>query len=210
MPHWIIYLIGFVAQILFSGRLILQWILSEKNKQVLTPRLFWQLSLLASFLLFIYGYLRNDFAIMLGQAVTYFIYIRNLQLQNEWQKFPGWFRIFLWIFPALIVIYYYNNNVFDLDNLFKHSGIPTWLMLLGTVSQLIFNLRFIYQWLYSEKRKESLLPIGFWILSFVGASLILIYAIFRKDPVLFVGHLMGSIVYFRNIVILKHASKKLE
>ena len=75
MSNWVIYTVGFFAQLLFSGRLILQWILSEKSKKVLTPSLFWKLSLIASFLLFVYGYLRDDFAIMLGQALTYFIYI---------------------------------------------------------------------------------------------------------------------------------------
>ena len=86
MSSWIIISIGALAQILFSSRLLLQWILSEKHKKVLTPVLFWELSLLASFLLFIYGYLRDDFAIMLGQMITYYIYIRNMQLQHQWQK----------------------------------------------------------------------------------------------------------------------------
>ena len=85
MSDWVIYGIGFLAQALFSGRLLVQWILSEKSKRIITPSLFWKLSLLASFLLFVYGYLRDDFAIMLGQSLTYFIYIRNLHLQGEWQ-----------------------------------------------------------------------------------------------------------------------------
>ncbi|MCB0469487.1 MAG: lipid-A-disaccharide synthase N-terminal domain-containing protein, partial [Flavobacteriaceae bacterium] len=86
MNNWIVFTVGFIAQTLFSSRLIIQWITSEKQRKVITPSLFWVLSLIASFLLFIYGYLREDFAIMLGQALTYFIYIRNLQLQNQWQK----------------------------------------------------------------------------------------------------------------------------
>ncbi len=53
MSNWIIYSIGFLAQILFSSRLLIQWIQSEKVKKVLTPVLFWQLSLIASFLLFV-------------------------------------------------------------------------------------------------------------------------------------------------------------
>ncbi len=81
-----IYSIGFLAQILFSGRLLVQWILSEKNNRIITPSLFWFLSLIAAFLLFIYGYLRDDFAIMLGQSLTYYIYIRNLHFQGEWKK----------------------------------------------------------------------------------------------------------------------------
>jgi len=199
-----VYAIGFIAQILFSSRMVVQWVLSEKNKKVLTPRLFWQLSLLASFLLFVYGWLRNDFAIMLGQAITYFIYIRNIQLQGEWTKLPRAFRVFLWVFPAIIIVYGYNNNAYDLRNFFQNENIPTWLLLLGSIAQVIFTFRFIYQWIYSEKKKTSSLPFGFWLLSLVGASLILTYAIFRKDPVLFAGHSLGMIVYLRNLIILKN------
>ena len=113
MSDWLIYSIGFTAQILFSSRLIIQWITSERQKRVITPSIFWVLSLIASFLLFIYGYLRLDFAIMFGQSLTYFIYIRNLQLQNEWKKLPKWLRWFLLLVPIFIVFYYFNNNKFD-------------------------------------------------------------------------------------------------
>ena len=209
MSNWIIYGIGFLAQLIFSGRLILQWILSEKSKKVLTPSIFWKLSLFASFLLFVYGYLREDFAIMLGQALTYFIYIRNLQLQGEWKKAPIWMRFFLWIFPLLIVIYYFNNNTYDLAKLLKNENIPLWLLALGIIAQTVFALRFVYQWIYSEKNKESSLPFGFWLLSFIGSILILIYAIIRRDPVLFIGHMMGSVIYFRNLVLLKRGNSNI-
>lgn len=200
---WYTIAIGALAQILFSSRLIIQWFLSEKNKKVVTPSLFWKLSLLASFLLFVYGYLRQDFAIMLGQGLTYFIYIRNLQLQGEWQKSPKLFQLFLLIFPVLIVVYYYNNGEYDINKLFYNEDIPLWLLLLGSVAQVIFTLRFVYQWLYSEKQKSSTLPFGFWLLSLIGSLLILTYAIIRNDVILFAGHMMGSIIYTRNIIILK-------
>lgn len=201
MYSWQIYIIGFTAQALFSIRLIMQWIASEKEKKVLTPTNFWKASLLASFLLFVYGYLRDDFSIMLGQALTYFIYIRNIQLQKQWKNFPKWFRIFLFLFPVMLVIYSYNNNIYDIEKLLFNEAIPLWLIYLGSGAQILFTFRFIYQWIYSERHKESILPMGFWILSFSGASLILVYAILRKDPVLFVGHLFGMIIYIRNIVL---------
>ncbi len=204
MKPWMIYSIGFFAQILFSGRLLVQWTLSERAKKVITPSLFWQMSLIASFLLFIYGYLRDDFAIMLGQSLTYFIYIRNLQLQGKWKKSPKILRVFLFVFPVLLVIYYYNNNTFDLDNLLRNEAIPYWLFTWGIIAQLIFTLRFIYQWMYSEKNKESILPFSFWLLSLIGSGMILFYAVFRKDPVLFIGHVFGSIVYIRNLILLRN------
>lgn len=203
MKDWIIYSIGFFAQILFSSRLLIQWVTSEKQRKVITPTTFWTLSLFASFLLFIYGYLRLDFAIMLGQSLTYFIYIRNLQLQGQWQKFPKLVQLLLFTVPVLIVIFYYNNNKIDIELLFKNEAIPTWLLILGIVAQVIFTLRFVYQWLHAEKHKESSLPMGFWVLSLIGASLILTYAIIRKDPVLFVGHLFGMLIYGRNAYLIR-------
>jgi len=206
MKDWIIYSIGFLAQILFSSRLIIQWLTSEKQRKVVTPKTFWILSLLASFLLFIYGYLRLDFAIMLGQSLTYFIYIRNLQLQGQWQKFPKFIRYLLFVVPIFIVIFYYNNNKIDIELLFKNADIPAWLLILGIVAQLIFTLRFVYQWIHSERNKESTLPMGFWVLSLIGAALILTYAIIRKDPVLFVGHLFGLIIYARNAYLIRQTN----
>ena len=206
MSDWLIYTIGFSAQILFSSRLLIQWIQSEKVKKVVTPLIFWQLSLLASFLLFVYGWLRDDFAIMLGQVLTYFIYIRNLQMQGFWTKLHKFFPIFLFVFPLLIVWYTYNNDQFDMERVFRNQDIPGWLIVLGSVAQVVFTLRFVYQWIYSEKKKESILPLGFWLLSVTGSVLIMTYAILRQDPVLLTGHIFGSIVYIRNIRLIKKSA----
>lgn len=210
MSEWLsyksfVYIVGFAAQILFSARLLLQWIQSEKVKKVLTPELFWQLSLIASFLLFVYGWLRDDFAIMLGQSLTYFIYIRNMQLQGSWQKLPKILRGFLYIFPLLIAIYSFKNNQIDVERLFRNEDIPLSLLIWGSIGQVIFTLRFVYQWIYSERKKESSLPLGFWFLSLVGSLMILSYAVIRKDPVLFIGQLFGFVIYIRNVyILLKH------
>ncbi|GLB48962.1 lipid-A-disaccharide synthase N-terminal domain-containing protein [Neptunitalea lumnitzerae] len=203
MNSWIIYGIGLTAQLLFSWRVLLQWIISEKNKQVTIPRYFWIISLVASFLLFIYGYLRNDFPIILGEIFTYYIYIRNIQLQHQWKKVTIPLKAFLWIFPIIIISYSFQNNRYDMHSLFNESTMPFWLLSLGVTAQLIFKSRFIYQWIVSEKKKESTLPMGFWIFSLTGAILIIIYAIFRADPVLLVGHIFGTITYIRNMTIHK-------
>src|SRR6185369_7161737 len=122
-----------------------------RHKKVLAPVLFWEFSLVASFLLFVYGYLRDDFAIMLGQTVGYYIYIRNMQLQKQWERLPWALRIFIYIFPVIILVYGYNNGVYDRENLFNNEDIPPWLFVLGIISQLLFTFRFIYQWIYSER-----------------------------------------------------------
>jgi len=198
-----ITLIGFVGQGLFFSRFLFQLILSEKSKKVITPSIFWKLSLLASIIFFIYGYLREDFSIMLGQSLTYFIYIRNLQLQKEWQKLHKVFQALIFIFPVFVVVYAYNNGVYDLDKLFNNADIPNWLLTLGIVAHLVFIFRFVYQWFSSEKKKTSHLPLGFWVISLTGSILILSYSIFRNDLVLFVAHSIGMFVYMRNIYLLK-------
>lgn len=203
MNNWIILIIGGMAQLLFSARSIVQWFISEKEKNVITPSGYWKLSLLASFLLFIYGYLRNDFAIMLGQSITYFIYIRNMQLQGEWINLNKIFRLFLYVFPVLILTYGYTNDIYDRSRLFHNENIPFWLFILGIASQLLFTFRFVFQWIFSEKQRKSSLPLGFWILSFCGSLAILVYGIFRKDPVLIAGHLFGLVMYGRNISFIR-------
>ena len=71
----LIFAIGFLAQAFFSARILCQWILSERAKQVVSPTIYWVLSIFGAYLLFIYGWLRDDFAIIFGQLISYYIYI---------------------------------------------------------------------------------------------------------------------------------------
>lgn len=68
-------------------------------------------------------------------------------------------------------------------------------------------MRFFTQWIYSEKKKQSVIPIYFWYLSLIGGTLLLVYAIHRKDPVFIIGQGMGLIVYTRNLVLI-HQHKR--
>ena len=75
-------------------------------------------------------------------------------------------------------------------------------LIIGFVGQFIFASRFIVQWIYSEKKGESSIPIIFWYLSIVGGLSLLIYAIFRKDPVIILGQSFGILVYTRNLILI--------
>lgn len=77
-----------------------------------------------------------------------------------------------------------------------------WLAL-GFAGQLAFTGRFALQWLYSEYKKRSVIPVGFWYLSLVGSALLLSYAIHRHDPVFILGQSFGFVVYLRNLQLLK-------
>lgn len=201
MNDYLIYAIGFGAQLLFAARLLVQWIKSEKAGRVLSPTLFWQLSLLASFLMLVYGILRDDFVILLGQILSYFVYIRNLQYKNAWRLIPMYFKVVVVIFPFLAAAYLGLSTTHGFFQILKNPEVSLVILLWGSLGQVIFTFRFLYQWYYSEKVNRSVLPMGFWIISICGSVIILSYALYRADPVLFIGQLFGSVVYIRNIYL---------
>ena len=75
-------------------------------------------------------------------------------------------------------------------------------LIIGFFGQGIFASRFIVQWIYSEKKGESLIPVIFWYLSIFGGISLLIYAVFRKDPVIIVGQVFGIFIYLRNLILI--------
>ena len=76
-----------------------------------------------------------------------------------------------------------------------------WLTI-GFIGQAMFTMRFVVQWLASEKRKKSVIPIAFWFFSIVGGLILLSYAIYRKDPVFIIGQSFGILVYSRNLYLI--------
>ncbi len=82
------------------------------------------------------------------------------------------------------------------------SRIEIFFLIFGFFGQAVFASRFIVQWIYSEKKGESLIPIVFWYLSIIGGISLLIYAIFRKDPVIILGQSFGILVYTRNLILI--------
>lgn len=81
-------------------------------------------------------------------------------------------------------------------------GKETLWLFIGFAGQAAFTGRFALQWLYSEYKKRSIIPVGFWYLSLVGSALLLAYAVFRRDPVFILGQSFGFIVYCRNLQLL--------
>jgi len=77
----------------------------------------------------------------------------------------------------------------------------------GFCAQFVFFMRFVLQWIMSEKKKKSVIPIGFWYLSIIGSIMILIYAIKREDPVFIAGQFLALFIYARNIILYKHANQ---
>lgn len=204
--YWI-YGLGFLGQSLFGARLIVQWFYSEKEGKVVSPTLYWKISLIASMVILIYGILRKDVIIIVGQVLSYYIYIRNLQLKNSWQKLGWFFQVALLSLPVAVLFSLFLGSYKTFERIFFNSDLTHPLMILGATGQLLLNFRFIYQWYYSEKRGISILPLGFWIISLFASLMILTYAFYKIDPVLLVSQGMGIFAYVRNILLYKRTGK---
>ena len=202
-----VFVLGLISQVLFFMRTLLQWLLSERAKKVLSPSIYWILSILASYLFCIYGWFRNDFAILLGQMISYYIYIWNLKENGVWDKLHDLLKVVLISTPIIAIGFVLSHGHYFVANFLSNSDIPLWLIVFGSLGQVVFTLRFVYQWIYSMRRKESVLPLGFWLISLIGSGIIVIYGLIRVDPILILGQSVGFIAYSRNINIYRKEQK---
>jgi lipid-A-disaccharide synthase-like uncharacterized protein len=94
-----------------------------------------------------------------------------------------------------------------------HEGIMMstehlWLSV-GFLGQAFFSMRFLVQWIASERKKESVFPISFWFFSIGGGLTLLVYAIYRLDPVFILGQSAGLFVYGRNLYLIRRKERSL-
>jgi lipid-A-disaccharide synthase-like uncharacterized protein len=82
-----------------------------------------------------------------------------------------------------------------------------WLVI-GFLGQACFFSRFLVQWMASERAGRSLVPRAFWYLSIAGGTIVLSYAIWRRDPVFILGQSVGLLVYLRNLVLLRREEEE--
>jgi lipid-A-disaccharide synthase-like uncharacterized protein len=82
-----------------------------------------------------------------------------------------------------------------------------WLVL-GLIGQTIFSGRFLLQWIYSEYKRRSVIPVAFWYASIIGALLLLCYACYKKDPVFIVAQASGLLIYLRNLQMRRRDKKE--
>lgn len=84
----------------------------------------------------------------------------------------------------------------------------TWLII-GFLGQFFFSMRFILQWIASERKRRSVIPIAFWYFSLLGGTTLLAYALYRKDPVFILGQSLGVFIYARNLYLIYREKKSL-
>jgi lipid-A-disaccharide synthase-like uncharacterized protein len=93
------------------------------------------------------------------------------------------------------------NFLRDLSIKYPKLQLDFWLIF-GFIGQAMFTMRFIVQWIASERKKESVIPISFWYFSLIGGLVVLFYAIHRMDPVFILAYLPGNFIYFRNLYFI--------
>ncbi len=92
-------------------------------------------------------------------------------------------------------------NSYGLSNLLGYCQ-NNYLLILGFLGQGLFFGRFFVQWIASERQGKSVVPLAFWYFSMGGGALLLIYALFKKDPVFILGQGGGLIIYMRNLYLI--------
>lgn len=78
-----------------------------------------------------------------------------------------------------------------------------WWLLVGFLGQALFMMRFVLQWIHSERQRKSVIPLAFWYFSIAGGVTLLVYSIHRRDPVFIAGQLLGVAIYLRNLYLIK-------
>ena len=198
-PFWI-YCIGLSAQIFYTGRVFLQWYKSEKSGKIESPAMYWVLSIIGSMILFFYGMLRQDFSIIFGELLSYYIYMWNIGANGLYRKVTRIVPVLQGLLPVVACCLLFKDIPQFASDFLRSDDVPLRLLILGTTGQFIYKMRFVYQWFHSVRKGKSELPLTFWIIAVAGSALIIIYGLIRHDWVLVLGQ-FGIVASIRNIMI---------
>jgi len=201
---------GLLGNLLYTIRVLVQWLSSEKAKKSVAPRAFWWLSLAAAFVLIIYSLKRvtdvkfrespTALPLLVGYIVTLVPYMRNLMLCYRIER--KWHIISYII--AFVILVFCMVLLFLVDL----PIVRTRWFALGALGSLIWYSRFLWQWAYAEKMKKSVFPVSFWYISLVGLLLNLFYSIIMNDLVFILSFVFNIIPITRNIVLMKKAESQ--
>ena len=205
-PIWV-YLIGFAGMGIYGLRILIQWYLSERSRQVESPGIYWVLSSIGAIILYVYGWLRKDFSIIFGESVGYYIYMWNIGVMGLYKTVPRILIVLQAVFPLVILALIVRDIPTFADTFLHNKDVPLWLLLFGVLAQLTYELRSVYQLIYSYKRHQSVLPMGHWIIAVIGSAMIITYGIIRHDWVLAIGQF--SIFFsIRNLMLSISSAKR--
>lgn len=205
IDRWTLF--GLLGNLLYTVRVLIQWISSERAKKSVAPPAFWWFSLAGAVVMIIYSVVRigdvefrnspTPLPLLIGFIVTLVPYIRNLMLCYRVSR--KW-HILSYVLAALIL-----SLCAILLLQMDMPLVRTRWIIVGTVGSIIWFTRFLWQWIYAEKWKKSQFPISFWYLSLIGLVLNLIYSLVMQDIVFILSFIFNLIPIGRNIMLMKNA-----
>lgn len=205
--HW--GTLAVAAQIIFALRFIVQWIVSERNKKSVVPPWFWYISLAGGIMLAMYAVVRDP-VVLVSTAPSMVIYARNIILIHR-SRSQTLQRIGILTVGSMVLLgtihYETVGQWFANQASWFITDAADWAWFgFGFTAQLVFFMRFVWQWIASERRGESVIPVAFWHFSLAGGSMLTVYALFR-DIWIVPGQAAGLIVYIRNLMLIRQANR---
>lgn len=197
-----LYPLGWISAFAFGSRFLIQWLASEKAGRTLTPRLFWQLSLLGNLSLAFHSWIQLQYPVCLVQSINAVISWRNLNpYKSRWLVV---FLLFLAVGLSTTLFWQQGGEWMRIPIHSYQQELLTFSLqwhLVGALGTFLFALRFWIQWFEVEKYGNTELQPIFWWISIAGALLSLIYFISIYDPVNAIGPLFGMIPFIRNLML---------
>lgn len=190
----LLLVVGFVGQALFAGRVIYQWIASERAGHPVVPKGYWALSLVGAAFVLAYSVGVHNLVFVMSVLPGAVIAYMNMRIRGKSSRreLVPWAVALLALVAWTVVAQ-------------PRVGAPVWAAI-GLLGSLLWSLRHIFQWWVSERRGTPTLPLSFWLLSLVGGLFLLAYACSRLDPVMIAGYLFNCLPYLRILVLMRGSS----
>ncbi len=222
MEDWrnLLYPLGFLANLFFAARFILQWINSERTHQSHFSNSFWTMSLWGSLLMTMHSFIQVQFPVCLIQACNVVLYWRNLQLTKYQKKeLIPFSKVCIWLIILII-----STTLAFMAQSWIAFGVLEWMRVpdffepkdshvslmwnaIGFCGTFLFASRFWLHWWRAEKNLADALRSDFWIISLAGSILALGYFIQIKDLVNIISFSAGMVPYIRNLILMKRSPK---
>lgn len=210
-------IIGGIAAIIFYGRFYLQWYTSERQQRSVVPIGFWYMSCVGSLLLFGYGVYTQSAVGTLSYCFNLIIYVRNMihiwranGTLNRRRTYlvHGLALGIVLVAVGLLVLTWLNVLEATRSDSGGNAGRTWFWIAVGVVGQGLFACRFILQWLATERRKESVIPVAFWYFS-VAASILMFASFVQLQDWIFAFGIATTLpIYTRNLWLIHRRKQR--
>lgn len=209
-------IIGGVAAAIFYGRFYLQWYTSERLGRSVVPVGFWYMSCVGSLMLFCYGVYTHSAVGTLSHCFNIFIYVRNLvhvwrangTLSEARSAAVHGLALLVMLVAAVLLVRTWGQVLSHSKSGSNSEAVRTWFWIaVGVAGQGLFAGRFLVQWITSERKKESVIPVAFWYLSIAASVLMLASFVQLGEWIFGLGMVLTLPIYTRNLWMI-HRKKQ--